>query len=283
MATEDDSRPDDPEEPSRALIEAIQTGSDFAGATAGGAFGLLGGPAGVVAGAAAGVAVARVFRRVGNEVVERVLGPRQRVRVGGALAVAITEIDARLDAGKRPRGDGFFDDSEGERAKAAEILEGVLLHAANAYEERKVRYLGNLYAGIAFDETVSPATANFLLVMSDRLTYRQLAILALFGRAATFQTNLILADVAKKEGTAQPTDDIIAELDELGAMKLVGVLQEGGWVANYASVLDGGSFRTLSLARIGPTPTGELLFRLMELEDIPQQDVDHVLEELGAP
>jgi hypothetical protein len=74
---------------------------------------------------------------VGSEIQERIFAPKQRVRVGAAFAFAAAEIQARLQAGEAPRQDGFFGEDPG-RSHGAELLGGVLLTAADAWEERKV-------------------------------------------------------------------------------------------------------------------------------------------------
>lgn len=67
------------------LRRLIGTGSEIAGGAAAGALGfLLGGPVGAVVGGASGSAAAAALRHVGEEVSERLLGPREQVRVGGA-------------------------------------------------------------------------------------------------------------------------------------------------------------------------------------------------------
>lgn len=62
----------------------IGAGADIAGASIGGALGFLAaGPAGAVVGGAAGAVASSLLKHVGDEVSERVLSPRERVRVGG--------------------------------------------------------------------------------------------------------------------------------------------------------------------------------------------------------
>ncbi len=67
-----------------------------------------------VGGAAAGVLVSRALRQLGSEIQQRLLGPRQRVRVGAAFAIAAETIAGRLEAGERPRSDDFFDANSAE-------------------------------------------------------------------------------------------------------------------------------------------------------------------------
>ncbi|MBV8394625.1 MAG: hypothetical protein JO064_00005, partial [Actinobacteria bacterium] len=69
MAESDRRTKDDADEqPSVALVRAIEAGGDLVGAVAGSAIGLIGGPPGVLGGAAAGVVFARTLRRVGGEI-----------------------------------------------------------------------------------------------------------------------------------------------------------------------------------------------------------------------
>jgi hypothetical protein len=158
--------------------ELIEGGGELAGATAGAALGLCGGPVGVFAGAGAGVVVARALKRVGAELQERLLGPRQKVRVGAAFAFAVEEIRRRLDAGERPA-HAVWNGSK-QRGEPEELLEGVLLTAGESWEERKVRHLGLLYAFLIF-QPYDIALGHYLIQLARRLTYRQYQCLALVG------------------------------------------------------------------------------------------------------
>jgi hypothetical protein len=83
------------------VIDIVETGSEIAGATTGAALGLLvGGPAGAVAGAAAGPVAARTLRGLAAEFRERVLGHREEVRVGAAIAFASDKLREKLDAAR---------------------------------------------------------------------------------------------------------------------------------------------------------------------------------------
>jgi hypothetical protein len=167
------------QEGTSAALELIGLGSEVIGGAAGAAIGLVGGPPGAVGGAVAGVAVTRGLKRVAQEIHDRALSPRQRARAGLALMYAADEIAARLMAGEAPREDGFFDERPGERPPSQELLEGVLLKATSEYEERKVRYLGALYASVVFEPSASPASANSFLRTVDSMTYGELVCLAL--------------------------------------------------------------------------------------------------------
>lgn len=261
------------------VFELIETGSELAGSAAGAALGFLGGgPVGAAAGAAGGALMADVLRRVGSDVAARFIAPRQRVRIGAALSIAADEITKRLERGDVPRSDSFFQSSSG-RSDADEILEGVLLHAANEYEEKKVSFIANLFVTIAFDDSVSPGRANYLLQLADRVTYRQLTLLALFA-SKRFQAELELLDAGRSGGVVNRDGDAVADADALGHAGLLGVLQDGGRSANMASVLNGGSFSSISLAKAHPTSMGFSLYRLMGLERLAEQELREALDDL---
>jgi hypothetical protein len=62
---------------------------------------------------------------------------RQQERVGAVLGIALADADTRRTNGEAIRSDEFFEQRDGLRSDAEEILEGVLLQAANAYQEHK--------------------------------------------------------------------------------------------------------------------------------------------------
>lgn len=178
MADDQQTDVGEAQEEQKLAVELIEGGSELAGAASGAAIGLLGGPGGAIGGAVAGVALTRVLKRVGADLKQRLLGPREEVRIGAAAAFAGATIQELLDAGLTPRNDGFFEAQAEERPAAEEVLEGVLLKARDAYEEKKVRLLGILYGQVAFHSEISPAHANHLIELGSRLTYRQLVVLA---------------------------------------------------------------------------------------------------------
>jgi hypothetical protein len=216
-------------------IELVEGGSDLAGAAAGAAIGLLGGQVGAVGGAAAGAVLGRVVRKVGADLKQRVLGPREEMRVGAAAAFAGATIQAYLNAGEQPRDDGFFEGSDDrDRPAAEELLEGVLLHARDAYEEKKVRLLGIMYAQFAFHADVTPARANHLLSLASQLTYRQLTVLAIASDEAQRQR---LRDGDYRGDTAaleQMGAEGTALLIEIYDLYQRGLLSDGGgsaWIS----------------------------------------------------
>jgi hypothetical protein len=78
------------------------------------------------------------------------------------------------------RSDGFFNEDNTGRSSAEEIAEGVVLAAQRDHEEKKLRAYGNLLGNLAFCPQFSRAHSNLLTRLAERLSYRQLCLLALF-------------------------------------------------------------------------------------------------------
>jgi hypothetical protein len=255
-------------------VALIDGGSELAGAASGAAIGLLGGPAGAFGGAAAGVVVTRALKRVGAGIKQRWLGPREEIRVGAAFAYAGEAIKGLLEAGHTPREDGFFDAHGDERPASDEVLEGVLLKARDAYEEKKVRLLGLLYAQVAFHPEISPAQANHLIELASRLTYRQLTVMAV----AQDEAGRIRLRAADYRGDQTAIERLGLEGEAL-LTEIYGLYQQG--------LVHGGGEAWISVADVNPARmrlqgSGAVLAQLMALQTIPATDRLGVYELLAA-
>lgn len=156
----------------------INTGAEIAGGAIGGALGFLAaGPIGAAALGAGGAAAAAALRHIGEEASERLLGPREKVRIGGVLALAAAEVQQRVQQGESVRTDGFFDTLHNGRSDGEEVAESVLLKSQREAEERKLPYMAHLFATVAFDPSVGAAMAHQLLKGAEQLTFRQLCLL----------------------------------------------------------------------------------------------------------
>jgi hypothetical protein len=181
--------PSDNEDKARDLVQA---GAVITGDMVGAGVGLIfGGPVGAVLGAGAG----SVLGAVAQELAGRVLGKRERARAGAVLVYAATAIRDALGSGERLRDDGFFEERDG-RSSAQEIAEGVALAARDAFEERKLPFLGNLYANAAVHEEVDAHACATALRDATNLSWRQYTLLAAVGR----NDRLPLPDVAISVG-----------------------------------------------------------------------------------
>jgi hypothetical protein len=122
----------------KQIRDLISIGSELAGGAVGGALGFLAGePVGAAMLGVGGVVAAKTLTRLGNEVSERLLGPREKVRIGGVLAIAAAEIDQRINNGERIREDGFFEQKNQGRSDAEEVAESILLKANVSPKKQK--------------------------------------------------------------------------------------------------------------------------------------------------
>lgn len=162
------------------IRKLINSGAEIAGGAVGGALVFLAEePVEAASLGAVGAAVAMALRRLGQEASERLLGPREQVRVGGVLAIAAAEIDQRLSDGDKIRTDGFFDLNDSGRSDGEEVAESVLLKSQREPEEKKIPYMGHLLSSVAFEPTISANMAHQLAKAAEQLTYRQLCLLKL--------------------------------------------------------------------------------------------------------
>ena len=144
-------------------------------------------PSDSMAGAVIGATLGQGCANVLDDVAQRFMSLKEKERVGGVAAIAISEIKERL-LWEEPRSDGFLDESENGPSPAEEVFEGVLLAAKQEHEQQKLPYLANFYSGLVFYPSVSKAQANFLLSLAESLTYRQLVILTLVEQINSFKT-----------------------------------------------------------------------------------------------
>ena len=87
----------------------------------------MAGPLGAAIGGATGAALTMALKKLGSEVAQRILSPREQARIGFVLGQAVIEIRQRIDRGDALRADGFFDAQQGSRSNAEEVAESVLL------------------------------------------------------------------------------------------------------------------------------------------------------------
>ena len=161
------------------LDAAIEGSAQALGATIGSAVGMIAAPEMTWVGAGAGAILGTSLLRAGRGL-RRFMSRRGELRAVTALGVATEVIQARLSNGEVPRSDGFFESTSGGRPAGEELAEAMLRAAERSYEEKKVPYIGRLYAHLCFDRTISQSEANHLLRLADALSYRQFLLLQMF-------------------------------------------------------------------------------------------------------
>lgn len=173
----------------KSLVEAV---SEITGSATGEVIGfLLGGPTGAAAGGICAQLLRRGIIEIGNDIGERFLSEREKIRIGGVIVYATKKILEKLAAGEKLRTDGFFELPSAEHSACAEIpfverppskeiIEGVLLAVQREHEEMKLPYLGNLFVNILFDQTIDKSHANLLIKLGNTLSFTQLSLLSVF-------------------------------------------------------------------------------------------------------
>ena len=257
------------------ISRLINYGTEIASGAVGGALGfLIGGPVGSVIGGASGPMAAIMLRSIGQEISERHLGTREKVRVGAAFAIAAADIRHRIENGENVREDGFFDEKQTGRSDAEEVAESVLLKVQREPEEKKVQYMGYLLSRIAFDPLINVHMAHQLVKAAEQLTFRQLCILKL----SVVKDKFGLRDINYREhGTF--TKELHQVLYECGELYNREYIHFGENTLTYQeNVLS----KVMSVKPSGMAlqGIGEDLFNLMNLCLIPDEDIAPIAAQL---
>lgn len=228
---------------------------------------ILAGPAGAFAGAVLGPVASKVISRTCTELYDRVLGHRERLRAGATAAFAITNIEARLRNGESLRDDGFFD-AEAGRSSADEIFEGILRKSRNEHQEKKARFYANIFVNAAFDNTISPAAINYVLALSDTLTYRQLCLLQLFSDPQPLKLRDSDYRGLNLDEVLEETRTVIPEAFGMYQQGLIVYRREQGELTTI-------SFTVVSInpGKMGRTRLGDRVHKMLGLEALPREDL----------
>jgi hypothetical protein len=260
--------PGEETEKSGGIRRLINTGAEIAGGAVGGALGFLaGGPGGAALLGAGGVAAATALKKIGQEASERLLGPREAVRIGGVIAIAADEIRQRIDSGENVRTDGFFDKKQTGRSYAEEVAESVLLKSQREPEEKKIPYMGHLLSSLAFDSQTGAHMAHQLTKAAEQLTYRQLCILKL----AVAKDGFGLRN-GDYRGQGPFSKELYQVLYECLDLYHKGYISFGGEVALGLTDIKPGSMKVQGL--------GADIFNLMKLALIPGEDITPIVTQL---
>jgi hypothetical protein len=270
------------DEESGRLERAINGGTDLASKFMGAGMGLLG-PEAALLGPGVEWISGQLLSKVGTTVV-RMVGQGAAERAGAALLVIRSDAEEHARNGETPRSDGFAESRDGHRPDSEELLEGVLLHAAESYEQRKVVPLAHLYDGLAFDSRVSADEGHFLVKLADRLTYRQLVGLSVLQSAQYFDT-LVSASYRRDQGEVSPSDAIALEIDDLADQGVIGVQVAGGDEIARPGELWGSSGRASAkpFQDLKLTSVGLVMHRLMRLSSLSAEDQAAFLNDLAIP
>ena len=265
MPANDQIEPDEKEK----LHRVIDEGAEIAGGAIGSALGVITcDPTIALVLGAAGVAAGNTLRFVGNEIFDRVLGPRERKRVGAVISIISKDIHARTLRGEKVRTDGFFNRDKSERSDAEEVAESVLLKCQREPEEKKIKYMGHLFSNVAFHPEISAYMAHQLSKHAEQMTYRQFCLLKL----AKFDNYRPLLRDRDYRGQEVFSVDLQQVLYEIYDLYNRGFVNFGGGVALGPTDVKPRTMKAQGL--------GMYLAALLNVEFIPEEDLKPIVEQL---
>lgn len=245
----------------------LQMGAQFAGGAVGSALGLISlNPVLTVALGGAGAAIGKGLA----DAVDKQLSSKEKMRTGGAAAVSLVTIRERIEQGLVLRNDDFFDTDGQNRSSCEEIFEGMLLSAKNEHEEKKIKYIANIFSNTVFNG-IAIGEANHVLKIATNLTYRQICVLSLIEQKKNISQISLGKKLAREEDGLEEliTNESIFLREEIMELYQKGLI--------YVE-LNERPFVLLSCFDIVPdnimfTPLGELCYSIMGLGNIPDQDL----------
>ena len=97
-----------------------------------------------------GATVQTICSEIGSDIISRSLSRKEQSRIARAFYYALKKINENEKNNKPFREDSFTKNDSESFSEASEFLESVLINAQKEYQEKKVKYLGNLYANSLF-------------------------------------------------------------------------------------------------------------------------------------
>lgn len=233
---------------------------------------LIGGPVGMAVGAVVGASM--------TELVRLQLGPVGQKRHQEFWRLVLERMTDRNKNGEMVNKDLFEVKKDGSFAIKG-VCEGAVMGAIEDNEDKKRKYYANFMANIAFDRPLDIPRATLMINIALRLSYRQLCLLRVFSRIKV--TNINNLRDTDYRGGRQAGEGGSIQLDDL---VLVALLQEitDLYKDNLLQIPNN---TILGLTDINPAkiillPTARELVRLMNLEEIPDEDLESVVELLSS-
>jgi hypothetical protein len=276
--------------------QVIDSSSNVVGTAVGNTLGfILADAPGAALGGAIGASLTGVLKQVFFDVANRRLSEREEIRIGTSAYFAVTKIQARLDSGEKPREDGFFSrENQYARSDADEIFEGTLLKSKNEHQEKKIRFIANIFSNTTFHSEINSSEANHILQVAENMTYRQMCLLALFERKAEINDiRLATKDATKDDDEDSSIIKDISLLQEIFQLYNLGLVAQllvesknsdeftGGYITNEKNYLLLDGYDTVSPVDIVLKDLGKRYFNVMSLSEIPYEDVLEVAKTLS--
>jgi hypothetical protein len=196
---------------------------------------------------------------------------RARCRAGAALAFAAELSVTRAAAGRAVRTDGFLSPGPGDRARADEVAEAVVLTARATVEEWRVRHWGYLLAEAAVSPDLDAAVVSRGLRLAADLTGRQWVLLAAVGRRDRVPLPMTPVPRDPRGWTAWGAVEDLDDLQRRGLLDPPPATPRPG----------GAALPRLRPADLRLTRRGVLVHRLLALDFVRDEAVTTALADLG--
>lgn len=229
---------------------------------------VLAGPIGAVAGGVAGTLIKYGL----EEFMDRWLTPKEVKRVGTTTEFIITEINQRLQQGNELNIE-LFEIKNNEISDAEELFEGVLLKCKNQYQEKKLKFIANIFIASTFDKSISSVAANQILNVAEGLTYRKLCILAFYGiKDEVYILDEIMIEPYSWYENKKFFPDLEILKQDIFELMNQGLLTNDN-TATFTSddILPG---------KYGLTEIGKVYFKILGLSEIDRGETDMIFQEL---
>jgi len=125
-----------------------------------------------------GATIQTLFSEIGSDIISRTLSKKEQNRIGKAFYYALKKINDNSINNKPFRDDAFTKYSSETLSEASEFLEAILIDAQKEYQEKKIKFLGNMYANSLFTGNLDKHWLFYFLKLCETLSFRQLCYIA---------------------------------------------------------------------------------------------------------
>lgn len=199
-----------------------------------------------------------------KSIMPKSLSERENRRIEVVFEQVIQKISNRLSQGMVPRSDKIYYANEIEIPNAQELFEGVLLKAREEHQARKLSFYSSFFANLCFEETINLEHAHYLLSLIERLTYRQLVILAYMSDGKSIQTGRW--DSLFKVSHSSELYKYYDFYSEYVDLYNVRIVTQAGNLPGFA----------LGMSETKISDMGLSIVRLLELQNVPQEDINNI-------
>lgn len=228
--------------------------------------------AGIFLSAAGGPILTHTFKAMADQLTKNYFGERSIQRSSAVFGYALLKI-AKLDESQQTiREESFFKSDKYGRSPAEELLEAAIISAEKEYEERKLQYLGNLYANIVVNPEIKREYAIHFIRIINQLSFRHLCLMELFYKRFLQREELVRSKLRGLDDHGIRQADIISEIYDLE--------QKGLLDLHIPLTYDAKTGRkdTLAQDKINLTALGKSFCELLSLNEIPEEALDELNE-----